>query len=102
MRAWLPGVINDVNPFMSDEIEPGARWQQEISTELESTDFGIIFVTAANQHRPWLNFEAGALAKAVDISRVVPLAIDLRPAEIDFHWGSFKPSVLTSTGSGRS
>jgi hypothetical protein len=31
---------------------------------------------------PWLNFEAGVLAEAVKSSRVIPLAIDLKPSDI--------------------
>lgn len=97
-HTWLPDVINEIDPFMSSEIEAGARWQQEISTELESTDFGLIFVTSENQRRPWLNFEAGALAKAVDISRVVPVAIDLDPPEIEQPLGQFQAQRLSTEG----
>lgn len=101
LREWLPLVINDVDPFISSDIDAGARWQSEVAIELEKTEFGILCVTAENQRASWLNFEAGALAKAVDASRVVPLAVDLRPAEIQNPLGQFQAQPLTQVGMGK-
>lgn len=99
LRDWLPGVINSIEPFVSaKDIYAGARWQMEIATQLESTDFGIVCVTAENQHAPWLNFEAGALAKAVDSSRVVPLAIDLKPSDVQVPLGQFQAQPASESG----
>src|SRR5690348_3571721 len=81
LRQWLPLVVQHVKPWMSDEeIESGTRWNDGIGRALEDTDFGIVCVTAANQHKEWLMFEAGALAKRLATARVVPLCIDLPPA----------------------
>jgi hypothetical protein len=72
LRDWLPGVINSIEPFVSaKDIYAGTRWQAEIASQLDSTNFGIVCVTKDNQLSSWLNFEAGALAKAVDSSRLV-------------------------------
>jgi hypothetical protein len=49
---------------------------------LQDTDLGIICLTKANQHEPWLMFEAGALAKHLTTARVIPLYIDLGPAQV--------------------
>lgn len=76
LRDWLPSVINIVDPFVSArDIDAGSRWQGEIAEQLGATNFGVVCVTKANQLSPWLNFEAGALAKTVESSRVIPLAI---------------------------
>jgi hypothetical protein len=40
-----------------------------IDAQLTDTDFGIVCVSKANQHAPWLNFEAGALSRRVDAKR---------------------------------
>lgn len=85
LRDWLPSVVQHIEPWMSDEeIKSGTRWTDEVMKALDGTGYGIICVTAANQHQPWLIFEAGALAKRVgeDIARVVPLCIDLKSTEI--------------------
>jgi hypothetical protein len=98
LKRWLPFVINDVEPFVSMNIEAGARWQEVISLELEATQFGIVIVTRENQESRWLNFEAGALAKAVDASRVVPLAVNLELSEIRQPLGQFQAQSLNSDG----
>ena len=91
LRDWLPSVLHSVTPFVSSrDIRSGTRWQAEIASELGETDFGLICVTKANRTAEWLNFEAGALAKAVESSRVVPIAIDLAPAEIANPLGQFQ------------
>jgi hypothetical protein len=83
LARWLSELIQVVEPWVSDrEIASGQRWRGEIATALLDIDFGIICLTKANQHNPWLMFEAGALAKHLPTSRVVPLYIDLSPAEV--------------------
>lgn len=92
-------VMNNVEPFVSSkDIYAGTRWQLEISAQLESTNFGIVCVTKENQRAPWLNFEAGALAKAVDASRVIPLAIDLKPSDIELPLGQFQAQSADAAG----
>lgn len=46
-------------------IESGKLSVTQIMDALETTNFGIVCVTPENQNETWLNFEAGALAKAV-------------------------------------
>lgn len=99
LHGWLPGVINQVEPFVSaKDVHAGSRWQAEIAKHLEATAFGIVCVTKDNQGAPWLNFEAGALAKAVDSSRVVPLAIDLKPSDIANPLGQFQAQSADEAG----
>ena len=99
LHDWLPSVIQEAEPFMSSkDIEPGVRWPTEIPRRLENTTYGIICVTHDNQRNQWLNFEAGALAKAVDESRVVPLAIDLKPSDIEPPLGHFQAQEATEDG----
>ena len=99
LREWLPDVINSVEPFVSSEdIHAGARWQRELASQLDLSNFGIVCVTRENQAEPWLNFEAGALAKAVDVSRLIPLAIDLKPSDVELPLGEFQAQPLSEEG----
>jgi len=101
LRDWLPSVVQHIEPWMSDEeIKSGTRWTDEVMKALDGTGYGIICVTAANQHQPWLIFEAGALAKRVgeDIARVVPLCIDLKSTEITGPLTTFQARKLDEEG----
>jgi len=102
LHGWLPLVVQHVEPWMSnEEIESGMRWNDEIAEALDRTDFGIVCVTASNQHKPWLMFEAGALAKRLQIGRVVPLCIDLAPAEVTGPLAAFQGRRLDKSGMGK-
>jgi len=83
LHDWLQGAVQRVEPWMSDNnIDGGARWNDALAKALEETDFGIVCVTRANQAAPWLNFEAGAVAKKVGTAKVVPLLIDLPSTDL--------------------
>lgn len=85
-RSWLKLVMSHVEPFMSDEdIEKGVRGLEEISSNLESANVGLICITRSNFERPWINFEAGAISKQVGKSRVIPFLIDLDKADLPQH-----------------
>jgi hypothetical protein len=65
LHGWLPNVVNAVEPFMSEmDIGKGALGVKVIADQLQSSRFGIICLTADNLSRPWINYEAGALAKS--------------------------------------
>jgi Sigma-70, region 4/TIR domain len=99
LGEWLPGVINELKPFVSSrDIYAGTRWQSEIASQLGVSNFGIVCVTSENQGAPWLNFEAGALAKALDVSRLIPLAVDLKPSDVEVPLGQFQAQPATEEG----
>ncbi|MFE4949539.1 toll/interleukin-1 receptor domain-containing protein [Leifsonia sp. NPDC056665] len=84
LQEWIHNVIQSVECFYSsDDIRAGQRWNTEINTQLASTDFGLLCVTPENISAPWLNFEAGALSKKVDESRVVPITLGFSPSRLE-------------------
>lgn len=90
LHEWLKAIIQRAEPWMSDrDIEAGQRWNEEISARLKETQFGIICLTPENVEAPWLLFEAGALAKAVESARVVPVLLGLGKADLAFPLGQF-------------
>jgi hypothetical protein len=96
---WLPSIVQHVEPWMSEaDIESGRRWSAEVAAALSASDYGIICVTATNQSRPWLMFEAGALAKHLDAAQVVPLCIGLRPEDVGGPLASFQGRQFDEAG----
>ena len=82
-REWLPSVIQSIEPYVSSEdINKGARWSTDIAKELDNSSFGILCVTKDNIEAPWLNFEAGALSKAMNKSFVIPFLFNIQRTEV--------------------
>jgi len=57
----------------SKDLKAGDVWFTEIASRLDACDVGVIVVTPQNLSRPWLHFEAGAIAKRVGRSAAIPL-----------------------------
>ena len=83
LKQWIPCVIQSAEPYLSStDIDKGARWSTDIAKELQDASFGILCVTKDNLSSSWLNFEAGALSKSIDQSKVCPFLVDLKPSDI--------------------
>jgi hypothetical protein len=94
LHDWLPSVIQAVKPYMSSEsIEKGTRWGQDIGQALESFSVGIICLTPDNLTAPWISFEAGALSKSLDASRVMPLLLGLNRSDVPWPLAQFQLTV---------
>lgn len=82
LKKWIPCIIQSVEVFYSPEdIEKGENWDSKISVELSECNFGIICLTSENTNAPWIHFEAGAIAKALD-SRVSALMLNIKTSDI--------------------
>lgn len=82
LKPFLEDVLGTATIFMSRAMEGGTRWGMEIPQQLESCKAGLVLVTHENSHEPWLHFEAGALSKHIEESRVVPLLCGARVGHI--------------------
>jgi hypothetical protein len=83
LHAWLPSVIQSIEPWMSSaDIDKGARWSADIAEELEECSIGLICLTPDNLEAPWIMFEAGALSKALDRAFVCPYLFNLNHADL--------------------
>jgi hypothetical protein len=91
LREYVPLVIQSATCFLSkNDIEAGTQWMTEVFDKLDARSIGLICITKDNQDRPWINFEAGALAFRLGKPRVVPILIDLEAAELKAPLGSFE------------
>lgn len=96
LREWLPSVLQHVKPYFTpDDVQKGAKWDSEISAELQASNIGVICLTRDNTERPWILFEAGALAKEVGKARVCPLLFNLEPAELKGPLATFQSTKFT-------
>ncbi|MDB6154771.1 MAG: hypothetical protein JWL90_3224 [Chthoniobacteraceae bacterium] len=83
LDTWIKCVIQAVTPWISTKnIDRGSIWFSEISDQLADTKLGIICLTQENKNKPWILFEAGALAKGLNSNRVCTILIDLKPSDI--------------------
>jgi hypothetical protein len=95
-REWLPKVLQGANVWMSKkDIIKGTSSRREISQQLEACTVGVVFVTADNMDAPWLNFEAGAISKAVsDSARTCTVLLDgLKPTDVMGPLADFQHTV---------
>lgn len=84
LRDWLPSVIQSIEPYVSSEdIDKGARWSTDIAGELHASSYGLVCLTSDNVNAPWINFEAGALGKSIDKSRVSPFLFRIKRSEVE-------------------
>ena len=71
LSNWTKCVIQATQPWISTRgIDRGALWFSSINDELKDTTVGIVCLTHENKNKPWILFEAGALAKGLANSRV--------------------------------
>jgi hypothetical protein len=82
-NKWLPNAFQAVQTYFTpDDIAKGARWGNEIAKELESTDVGVLFITRDNIGSQWMLYEAGALSKHLDNSRVCPVIFGIKHSDL--------------------
>lgn len=99
LKEWISCVLQNAKPWVSSkDIDRGSLWFSEISQQLGETSVGIICLTQENKDRPWILFEAGALAKGLNAARVCTLLIDLEPKDITDPLAQFNHTAPTKEG----
>ena len=83
LHEWLPVVIQQVDFWISEDVELGKFAIQNILSKLFVAKAGIFCITEKSLNSNWLNFEAGAISKANnatdanDVNNVISLLIDV-------------------------
>lgn len=99
LDEWLQCVLQAVDPWMSSrDIDRGSLWFSEITGQLQDTCTGIICITKSNKDKPWILFEAGAIAKGLSTSRVCTLLIDLLPTDLKDPLAQFNATIPNREG----
>jgi hypothetical protein len=99
VKDWLGVVLQYVEPFMSaSDIDSGERWQNALGGQLQESNIGILCLTPENSKAPWIMFEAGALSKSVDRSKVIPLLFDMKISDLEQPLSQFNGVVANDEG----
>lgn len=69
VSSFFTSVLH-ITPYFSPEAEKGSDWTAKIQDELTNLSIGIVILTPESISSPWILFEAGALSKGFDNSRV--------------------------------
>lgn len=96
VARWLPHVIQEVKPYFSPvDLGKGTMWNAELAAELQQAQFGILVLTADNLEAPWILFEAGAISKGADTSRVCPILFGVNPSDVKFPLAQFNATKFS-------
>lgn len=96
LRDWIKCVLQASRPWISSrDIDRGTLWFSEINNNLQDTSVGIVCLTGENKNRPWILFEAGALAKGLSTSRVCTFLVDLKTSDLDDPLRQFNHTLPT-------
>jgi TIR domain len=83
IRDWLPNVLQYVKPYFTvADTEKGARWENEISKQLEASNFCIIALTRESLNSNWIMFEAGAISRSVEKTRICAILFGIEPIDV--------------------
>ena len=96
VRRWVPLILPAAQPFITTtDIDKGARWQGEISRELNDSNYGIVCLTKDNLTSQWLAFEAGALSKHLS-GRVARSYSESNTVKFNYHLACSREPFLTN------
>lgn len=95
LSDWIKCVLQATRPWISTrDIDRGALWFTEISDQLRETTVGIVCLTQENKNKPWILFEAGALAKGLSSNRVCTFLVDLKPTDLEDPLAQFNHTMI--------
>lgn len=99
LSDWIKCVLQATKPWISTrDIDRGALWFAEISDQLKDTTVGVVCLTQENKTKPWILFEAGALAKGLSSNRVCTFLVDLKAADLEDPLAQFNHSLPDREG----
>ena len=95
-RVWLPSVLQAIVPYFTpSDIDKGTRWASDIAGQLETSDVGLLILTPENVTAQWMLFEAGALSKKLDASKVCPILFGMEPSDLTGPLTQFQLTVFS-------
>src|SRR5262245_45225034 len=90
LTGWLKMVIQNVEPWMSNDIDPGSRWAGELADALRDAKFAILCLVPENLANPWVLFEGGAVSGAIGKPLVCPYLFGMDYADLSYPLAQFQ------------
>jgi hypothetical protein len=81
VALFVKQIIQATDPWISTGMDKGLKWLPEIAAKLDASGLGIVCLTKENLTRPWILFEAGALAKHLN-DKVCTLLLDVESKDV--------------------
>ena len=98
LSKWLPRTLQYVKPYFSpDDIEKGAKWDDEISGELKASKVCIVALTPQCLDSKWIMFEAGAISASHDRARICAILFGIEPINVQGPLQRFQATVFSKT-----
>lgn len=98
LRTWIPSVLQFAKPYFTpSDVEKGSKWSSEISKKLSESHVGIICLTKENFERPWILFEAGALSKDLEKSKVCSVLFGMENTDLTGPLTTFQTTNFTKS-----
>lgn len=94
-RRFLEQVLPGIEFFLSADIEKGAFWFGELTSNLQKAKAGVVCLTPQNLLSPWMHFEVGALFSRRKQQRVFVYTLGVGPDELNGPFGHFQSSSTT-------
>ncbi|MDY6981222.1 MAG: toll/interleukin-1 receptor domain-containing protein [Pseudomonadota bacterium] len=86
LKQFLRRTVVTINPWMSSDIKRGKIWLQDLLNSLKDAKYGLLCLTPQNLESSWIHFEAGMLAKQIDIeddeAKVIPILFGVDKSRI--------------------
>ena len=96
LHDWIKRVIPGIQPWISTQVDQGALWFNETTNKLKDAPAGIVCLSQENKDRPWILFEAGALATSQS-SKLCILLTDLQPPDLKDPLAQFQCTLPTES-----
>lgn len=102
LQKWLPKIFqNNVDLWISNNIEKGSQSLIELTKGLEQTQFGILCMTPDNLDSAWILFEAGAISMAEKLNGktyVCPYLFKIRSLDLPKPLSQFQNAKADEEG----
>lgn len=97
VKRWLLEVFagENIEPFMSEDIQFGADWLATLKSQLTEADCAIVCLTSDNLSSSWLNFEGGVISTATNTrDKLIPLLINIDRSQVSGPYQHFQSMAL--------